>query len=380
MLFRSPAVTQQKRMVPIPFYVQTNPSKDVQQVVLYYRTIGERIFQQMPLSNNGQAWVGTIGCDVLTVLDPTGLDYYIAALDATNQLLATAGSEAQPFQISVVDIVTTPPPPPPGEAAPEACQEECPPWDPACNENCVQYADVCSDEEPCCKGLVCMDGVCEEGEEEEGGGGDGSDIKHHARIFLNGGTGFGLVGPGTYDHSDFPNMIYTGSIDTKVGIALSKLHVRLGAMFALPVDKLEVGLNGRFDLPLSPDYPPIAVSVIANVSYRIVGENKAKGFQMMAVAGFGWMNIMHRIPFDDCRTVNAADGQCADPAGWYLDANDIIKRNGFRKSGFLGVELGLDMYYWLHKNVGINLGAIFDIAFPVFALNLDVQAGVAFRF
>ena len=52
----------------------------------------------------------------------------------------------------------------------------------------------------------------------------------------------------------------------------------------------------------------------------------------------------------------------------------------FRKAGFLGVELGLDMYYWFTKNVGLNIGTIFDIAFPKFAVNLDVQAGLAFKF
>ncbi|MBN2804296.1 MAG: hypothetical protein JXR91_14470 [Deltaproteobacteria bacterium] len=383
-VLRHTPVTQQKRLMPIPVYIQTNPSKDVSSVILYYRTVGERIFQQLQMKNNQQAWFAIIDCDVLTTFDPTGLDYYVAVLDSQNQILATAGSEAQPFQISIVDVVTSPPPAVPGEEAPAACQAECPPWNPNCNEaNCAKYADICSDSEPCCSGLACVDGVCEEGaggggdDESISSGGSGKSINSHVRIFLNAGTGAGLIGSGDYSKDDFSNKLDNQDINVPVSIALNKLHLRLGALFQLPIDKLEIGFNVRGDLPLSPDYSPIAISAIANIAYRIAGENAEKGFQAYAVAGLGWMNIMHRVKFPDCYTANVEETGCAS-ANWAT--NDSVDKNGFIKSGFLGVELGLDMNYFFVKNFGLNFGAIIDVVFPTFAANLDIQAGIALRF
>jgi hypothetical protein len=69
------------------------------------------------------------------------------------------------------------------------------------------------------------------------------------------------------------------------------------------------------------------------------------------------------------------------PLDWYeQDSSYAVTRNGFRKSGFLGVELGVDANFWLTKNFGLNLGVMFDVLFPTFAFNMDFQGGVALRF
>jgi hypothetical protein len=220
-------------------------------------------------------------------------------------------------------------------------------------------------------------------------------VNNKVRIILNAGTGVGMISSGTYDSKDFPNKISDLPVGNDAGFAFNKLHFRVGVMVALPIDKLEVGLTFRGDLPLAgADYSALAPSVIANASYQIAGANTAKGFQMLGVFGLGWMNFMHRVPFDDCGSNAPVDsaGNIIDNAAnansfvcyndnWYeADPPDVMTRNGFRKSGFLGVELGLDTYFWLTKNFGFNIGAMLDVLFPTFALNADIQGGVALRF
>ncbi|MBN2343895.1 MAG: hypothetical protein JXX29_17305 [Deltaproteobacteria bacterium] len=397
-VLRHTPVTQQARLIPIPFFVQTNPEIEVASVVAFYRTVGERIFQQLPLVSKPSGWSAYIQCDVLTTLDPVAIEYYIAVTDAAGQLLSTAGSEAQPFTIQIGEAVSAPPPSIPGEEPMPACQEECPPWNPDCNNaDCKQYADLCSEDEPCCAGMACVDAVCVEA---EGGIGEGETLNTKGantkvRFYVNGGIGFGFIPKESYDSSDFPNMRSERGVTTdKPGLALSKLHLRVGAMFAL-TEKFELGLNFRGDLPMFADfYDTLVPSVVANAAFRIAGTNAEKGFQMFGVVGFGFVQIMHRIPFKDCanyQPILDADNQptgatecynSEDPTvDWEDTASQQVMTSGFRKAGKLGAELGFDMNYWFVKNVGLNLGTIFDITFPhEFTINLDVQLGLALRF
>ncbi|MBN2717849.1 MAG: hypothetical protein JXX14_18515 [Deltaproteobacteria bacterium] len=389
-VLRHTPVTEQKKMVPIPFFVTTNDDIDVASVVTFYRTAGETIFQQLPMARRGGGWAAYIECDVWTTLDPSAIEYYIAVMDESGQLLSTAGSEAQPFTIEITDYLSGPAPTIPGEDPLPACQE-CPPWNPQCNErDCMQYSDACSDDEPCCSGLACVDGVCEE---SSGGGGEpGGNAATRVRIFLNGGIGLGLVPTESYSREDFGNMRSDGMVNTdKPGVGFSKLHYRVGVMIAV-TEKLELGANFRGDMPLfSEHYPAMVPSVVANLGYRIAGSNAEKGFQMFAVFGFGWVNIMHRIPFTDCAVYSTdEDGDhCQDApvengetvVPWYDDPSMQVTTSGFRKAGFLGAEFGLDMNYWFVRNLGVNFGTIFDVTFPAnVTLNLDVQLGLALRF
>jgi hypothetical protein len=72
--------------------------------------------------------------------------------------------------------------------------------------------------------------------------------------------------------------------------------------------------------------------------------------------------------------------ECQDP-NWTENSSSGYMNHYFRKSGPVGIEVGLDGYYWFVNNFGINFGLVLDIPFPnEFALNLDVQAGLAFQF
>lgn len=378
-------VVEQSRLVPIPFYVVTNPDAEVGSVVLFYRTQGERIFQQLQLVFKEKGWSANIQCDVLSTLDPSAIEYYIAVMDESGQLLSTAGSEAQPFQMVISPTASVPPRPIPGEEPLPACQAECPPWNPDCNDTgCKKYAALCSESEPCCSGMACVDGVCEEGGSSESSSfvnTKGSNTK--VRFYVNAGTGLGLIGKGTFTKDDFPNMRGTTGVRTsKTAVALSKLHLRVGAMYSL-TEKFELGLNFRGDLPLfSPHYSVITPSVVVNAAYRIAGNSAEKGFQMFGVIGFGWLNIMQRVPFEDCFDFHEDENgnEVCTHEDWQQRDGGKMSTNGFRKAGNLGAEFGFDMNYWFARNIGINVGTIFDVLFPEFTINLDLQMGLALRF
>jgi hypothetical protein len=414
-VIRHTQITQQARMVPIPIFAEVNPNVTIGQVILFYRTVGERIYQQVQMQKLAAGYAATIGCDVLTTLEPIGIEYYIAVLDPTNQLLGTAASEAQPYQISIVQTLTVPPPALPNEAPPAACTAECPPWNPNCNAACKQMGDLCEMDSECCAGMACVAEMCTAGEGGGGGGGgaDGS-FKMRFRMSINAGTGAGLVAGGNEQPY---NQVSKGDLKIATGFAFSKFHIRANPMFNIPpVKGLAVGLMFRGDLPFEQYTDTAAVSkgrkkplglepsLAAMVSYRLVGAESDNGFQLLFVGGFGWMNFLSRVQYKDCTPYvpeedgttqdnvdyNSGELVCADDQ-FGTDYEDWVDDHGwngnsgrvthfFRKAGPVGVELGLDAYYWFINNFGINFGLTADILFPSFLLNIDIQAGLAFQF
>ncbi len=431
-LLRHQPVTQQLRLIPIPLFVDVNPNVQVGQVVLFYRTLGERIFQQVPMNQHQQGYAATIGCDVLQTFDPTGLEYYIAVLDPGNQLLGTAGTEAQPHRVAVVQTLTIAPPALPGAASPDKCIEDCPPWNPDCNKACKQLGDLCDSSSECCSGMVCVEETCTES--EGGGGGDDGDFDPTVRISVAFGTGTGIIPGGDVnpynqvsktpnpvyeDHINDPENYDPGQLSISTAFAWSKLHLRLNTMFYL-TPKILLGLSFRGGLPLDPhgDVLPIAPTVLASMAFRMVGEGTDK-FELDGLVGLGGGIIYHRIPYKDCKKwtlspgspwYDDSDGAPDEQYGcsqYYNDESDdeyetamgapswgaldrttdawdgvtqAVDKAFFREAGKFVIEAGIDGYIWFVNNFGLNVGIIADIYIPEFALNFDFQLGVALRF
>lgn len=401
-LMRHRVVTQQKKMVPIPLYVEINPSVAVGKVILFYRTIGEQIYQQIEMDPYGPGYSAMIGCDVLQTFNPTGIDYYIALFSPSKQLLGTLGTEAGPNRTSFVDFLTIDPPRLPNKPEPNSCQEECPPWDQDCNRsrNCKQMGDLCDATSECCAGMVCIGEMCTASEEgSEGGGKGGGDFEPVFRMSMNAGTGVGLIsGDDTRPYSQ----VSKNDLTIGAGLAWNKMHFRANPMFYITPD-IQIGVEFRGDMAFDPDknVDPLLPSVFANFAYRLVGE-KPDGFELYSLFGLGWANLQHRVTFQDCRAVDISEDTSHpwyDPAkaesgetqiaceeeslgenDQWIVGKDAEKRVYFRKAGPFGIELGIDGYYWFADSFGFNFGVILDALIPKFALNLDVQAGIAFRF
>ncbi len=429
---RHNAVMQQEKLTPVPVYIEVQPGTPVEKVMLFYRTYGERIYQQIEMRKESGGYAATIGCDVLQTFDPTAIEYYIDVISPGGDVVGSAGNEGQAFQVNMVDsLVGAPPPTLPNGELPEKCQKECPPWNPDCNENCKKYGDFCSSNGDCCQGMVCKEGMCDEG----AGGGN---FKPKVKIQLGAGTGGAFV-PGeevkpynryaevTYeDWIAVPdNVQYCSSagyatdeasrqqcfkelskgVSVDAGMAWSKIHARI-SVYGYIKEKIMVGATFRAGLPLDSDKNVAAVSPLGmvNFGYRAVGKGTDR-YDLTVVAGIGGGFILHRIAYADCNPVwldpnhpwpNDADQIVCDASQieygeWVgpkeADPNipgstrNYYMQKYFRKAGYVVAEVGLDQYFWFTKNVGLNIGIMFDALFaPNFAFQGDFQLGVAARF
>ncbi|MDJ0763109.1 MAG: hypothetical protein QNJ97_08990 [Myxococcota bacterium] len=436
-LMRHQPVTQQVRLSPVPIYVEVNPSVEVGQVILYYRTLGERIFQQVPMTPRFNGYAATIGCDVMQTFDPSGIEYYVGVLNEDEQLLGTVGSEAQPYTVAIVDTLSVPPPSIPNEAPPARCIEECPPWNPDCNKTCKMFGDLCDSSSECCSGMVCVEETCKP---SEGGGSDRlfvEDYKPVMRLGLSFGSGYGLLLGSQVDPynqtSKTPFHVLSmaprkneGNVVTDTGFAWNKFNFRAAALFYLsPGFAMGISFRGglAFDQSGASEVMPLAPTGLANVAFRIVGHG-SKTFELTGLIGVGGGVIQYRVPYEDCaefiihdpnspessqqnvnpwvdpRKLNQVQTGCNWKAidsyqrwkedgyddiwygtnAWDKSTDRIIKVY-FQEAGKLVGEIGLNSYVWIVKNFGLNLGVFADAYFlPDFALNFDLQFGPAFRF
>jgi hypothetical protein len=412
---RHQPITQQLRLVPVPVYIEVEQPAQVGMAVLYYRTSGEEIFQQVPLGPYGNGYAAIIGCDVLQVLDPSGIEYYIAVKDKSMQLSGTIGTEAQPYTISIVENLVDEPVSLPGAPPPQRCKEDCPPWNPNCGDTCNHRGDPCDTSIDCCTGLTCEEGACA-GKETR----NRQAYKPFFRLSLTFGTGSGVVPAGPVEpynqvsvtpkhitDQDLQGEIHDGSLKIDTAFAWSKFHFRVSPMFYLN-KLLLVGVTFRGGLSFmdSPDVMPVAPMGLAVIGFRIVGEDSSL-FELDGVVGLGGGIIQHRIPYNDCPAVALVPGDAWYDPGLPADQEQIGCHNDdlvetditlegygewdptknpqeksfYREAGMFVAEIGLDAYIWITNNFGINIGAMASVYVGSnFALNFDVQLGPAMRF
>ena len=452
---RHTAWSQQTRLTPVPVYIEVKPGLKVGRVVLSYRTSGERFYQQLEMRPKGRGYAVTIGCGVLQTFNPLAVEYYIDVLDEAGQVMGFAGKADHPFQVTMVDVLVGQSPSLPDSPPPAACTEECPPWQPDCNRHCKQAGDLCDGSAECCEGMVCVEEACAPGDAGEGGA---ASKTHIVRLTVDFGTGGAYVPRKVvkpynriaetpfsdwigvevnrrdciatgYDETTFRDCYdaLSRGIEIRPGIAWSRIHFRVGAMFFIG-DRILLGATFRGGLPLVAAshgaVPWITPLGLVNLAFRAVGRPDRK-YELDLLAGLGGGIIMHRVEYDDCRPVTwdsthpwkaAADrerGVCedvyvnaGDPSDTFqnidrynewvgpsdAEENERLKAMTpagknyfqsayFRKSGYLAMELGVDQYLWFHRNAGIHLGVVLDVlAIGNVALHGDIQLGMATRF
>ncbi len=426
-LFRHTPVARQQRLVPIPIYVEVHDSVPVSAVILYYRTPGEKIFQQVRMDSHGKGYAATIGCDVLHVLDPSSIAYYIALKDEGNQLRGTLGTEVNPYQVVIVDQPVEPPLSLPGNVPPGQCEDECPPWNPNCKV-CKGESEVCTHTRDCCPEMTCQMGACFPQSDRDGNAG----FKPSFRLAITFGTGAGVSNKTmmhpynqvsiTPDHIYDPppesgllppeNIVYDGRVLIPTTFGWSNLHFRINPMFYLN-DLFLIGLSFRGGLTVDSDSVhgdhtlSFAPTILAVVAFRIVG-NRSDTFELDAQFGLGAGVIYHKINYTDCRknTWNetyewddpdrpiwynpdlpppqsgCSDESLTEDGRWnFEDEADGEDKHFYLQSGKFVAEVGFDSYIWIIDNFGINIGLMIDAYMGShFALNFDIQVGPSVRF
>jgi hypothetical protein len=429
-LFHHTPVASQQRLVPIPIYVEVHASIKVGAVVLYYRTPGEIIFQQVRMMPYGKGYAATIGCDVLQVLDPAVVSYYIAVKDENNMLRRTFGTEATPYDIAIVDQMTQNPISLPGRAPPRICKEECPPWNPDCDRECKLENEPCNNTGDCCSEMACHLGICFK--IVPGNGKDDAGSRPIFRLAVVFGTGAGITNKAvlhpynqvavTPDHIQNPppesglvppdQEVHDGRIRVPTTFAWSNFHFRVNPMFYLN-DLVLIGLSFRGGLTIDSDSThadhtmAVAPTLLAVIAFRIVGKGSDR-FELDAQFGLGGGLIYHKINYADCRQTTwdepyewddpnrpiwydpgqpppqygCSDESLAEDGSWnFEDNSDGVDRHFYLESGKFVAEVGFDSYIWINETFGINIGLMADAYLGShFAFNFDIQLGPSFRF
>jgi hypothetical protein len=251
--------------------------------------------------------------------------------------------------------------------------------------------ELCDSSSECCTGMVCMHESCSPSDGiDESGGTAPKDA--YVKIALTMGTGLGYITDTTFtDEEMAEDKTAPGDLVIPAGFAWSKLHFRGNLMVYISADLL-VGATFRGDMSLDTKTAPVRPLVLANLSYRLVGGKVGSGFELYGLFGLGGGIIQHKVEYKDCppqyldeeNTQIGCHKQSLDttkPDEPIWDPTRLsVDKAIFREAGKFSAELGLEMYFWFGKYVGLNFGLIFNLLAPDFALNGDVQGGLAFRF
>jgi hypothetical protein len=198
------AVSEQLENTPIPVFIEPPAGLSAASVKVHFKGLGMSRFAESNMARIANGYGVEIACG--QVIAPH-LDYYVTAHDAAGTVIGSAGSEDQPFRVSIVRARTRPAPALPGRMPPETCGEDCPPGmtGPQCRRGGGagsggqrQLGDPCDNNDQCGSGMVCREGSCSsDGGGEGGGGGGGSSEFYRVGFELGFGAGFGLLLPST---------------------------------------------------------------------------------------------------------------------------------------------------------------------------------------
>jgi|GEM_PF-1142978 hypothetical protein len=169
-LLHTPA-PEQLANTPLPVYVEPSAAFTVEHVYVYYKGNGMRSFERREMSRSANGYGAEIPCAAMIA---PSMEYYVTAVDANTQVVATVGSETSPVQVSIVTRRSHPAPALPGRSPPETCAadtEECPPGmtGPQCRSRPAArgnrgLGDPCAANDECGEGLHCDAGACGVGE------------------------------------------------------------------------------------------------------------------------------------------------------------------------------------------------------------------------
>ena len=234
-------ITQAKRMHPLGIYIEVNPMVAITGVKLYFRLPSDRNYQAAPMQKNGNMFGMFIDCDVIALLDPQALYYYIEVIGGDGSIIANEGTLANPIEIKLIkkeDFQGTQPVLPGMDDASECNPDEaapCPPWNPHCHDT------PCVTSEDCIGKKICsMEGYCIKDSKSS----DDEELPAHGFSLWGGlGLGFGFVGGQAEDGlcGNATCLEEDGNgIDLAPGLSPSFMFTRLGVGYIF-MDFLRVG-------------------------------------------------------------------------------------------------------------------------------------------
>jgi hypothetical protein len=117
-------VPEQLARTGVPVFAQVRSTAPIDHVSVFYRGVGARRFTELRMAPMGQQFRMPNGYGALIPCDdifPPRVEYYVQSIDSSGSPNGSAGSEAQPLQIPIVERRTYPAPVLPGQEAPRTC-------------------------------------------------------------------------------------------------------------------------------------------------------------------------------------------------------------------------------------------------------------------
>ena len=155
-------VPYQEILAPVPIRVRFPVRYGVEDVILYYRTFGERTWNALKLLRSGQTWHGAIGC--LEVSTITGyLQFFLQGQDPGGHVVVATGTPSWPHVVQIASRLAYGPTSLPGDPPTWRCVDpaDCPPGFPGC-PSYVPRRPACESNADCANGDYCAwDGYCD---------------------------------------------------------------------------------------------------------------------------------------------------------------------------------------------------------------------------
>jgi hypothetical protein len=155
-------IQEQEILTAVPVKLRLPRWIGAERVMVHYRGFGAGDWSRLELARRGQSWSGEVPC--LEVSTITGdLQYYLAAYDEADRLVASTGSRSWPHVVTVRYRLDGGARGLPGERAPQRCADpaDCPPDFPGCPPALLARAP-CDVDEDCPERQGCAwDGYCD---------------------------------------------------------------------------------------------------------------------------------------------------------------------------------------------------------------------------
>jgi hypothetical protein len=379
-------ITSQALLTPIPIYVELPEGVTAAKVYVQYKAPGQTEWKTVRMTKRGNGFGAEIPC--MDVGDSLGeLKYFVQAADASGEVVASSGRQAEPYTVRIVEQVEGERPHLPDRPPPTACSaaaaSDCPPGFPGCRSTSKSSpSDACVSDDECSGGVKCVDGQC-------GGSGGGapeeSEEQPHAPIKRNwfsvgfevdalllpsasnacaGGSGYTCFNTDGSYYADDPLRNADDLVNGGFTLATERVlfgydrvvldHVTLGG-------RLGFALGGGPQRPTAASFMPIHVE--ARAAYWFGKDPFARsGLRFFALAAGGMAEVDASVPVDVY--ANAA----AYP-------NDSIDKRAWKKTGLAFAALGGGAMFAITPSMGIVLEAKIMQMFPTSATGASLQLG-----
>jgi len=152
--------SEQAIRTPVPVFVELPGGVEAARVVVRYKAPGQASFTDLPLKAHASGFGGYIPCSAVETAGK--LEYFVTALDAKGDPVASAGSATEPRTVELKDAISGKRPTLPGSPPPSPCAAEV-------------ATSSCQADDDCAEGQVCQDSACVA--KTEGGEGEPHDRK-----------------------------------------------------------------------------------------------------------------------------------------------------------------------------------------------------------